>query len=169
MGENARDGAQWLPNALPLSKLHSCGNHECLEPWLEKKKNTKLGPYDTIGKVLKCKYLKCSRIVHLDLICMSYVKRKAEIKLKIWFPTTNSLKTKVKWILIGACYTSLERSSWNKKDMSVQNSKTTRVLILGLPLGSAEEKWHLDVVPMERHRVYNREGSGASSQRLLAM
>jgi hypothetical protein len=33
-GENARDEAQWLPSALPLWKLHSCGGYECLEPWL---------------------------------------------------------------------------------------------------------------------------------------
>ncbi len=35
--------------------------------------------------------------------------------------------------------------------------------------GSFGEKWHLDVVPMERHIVYYREGSGASSQRLWAV
>ncbi len=29
-----------------------------------------------------------------------------------------------------------------------------------------EEKWHLDVVPVERHKVYYRERSGASSQKL---
>jgi hypothetical protein len=32
--------------------------------------------------------------------------------------------------------------------------------------GSPKEKWHLDVIPMERHIVYYREGSGASSERL---
>jgi hypothetical protein len=31
------------------------------------------------------------------------------------------------------------------------------------------KKWHLDVVPMDRHKIYYREGSGASSQRLWAV
>ncbi len=30
--------------------------------------NTKLGPHDTIRKVLKHGYLKCARVFHLDLI-----------------------------------------------------------------------------------------------------
>jgi hypothetical protein len=47
---------------------------------------------------------------------------------------------------------------WFEKDM-----KTT---ILGLAFENPEEKWHLDVVRTERHIVYYREGSGASSQRL---
>ncbi len=41
-----------------------------------------------------------------------------------------------------------------------------KVLVLGLPLGSPRKKWHLDVVPTERHKIYYREGNGASSQRL---
>ncbi len=31
----------------------------------------------------------------------------------------------------------------------------------GLPLGSLEEKWHLDLVPTKKHKLYYREGSGA--------
>jgi hypothetical protein len=34
------------------------------------------------------------------------------IKLGIWLPNTNPLKLGVKWALIGACYTPLERSFW---------------------------------------------------------
>ncbi len=78
MVENARDGAQQLPSALPLWELHPCKNLECLEPWLEKQTSTKLGPYDTIGKVLKFKCLKCLHIVHLDLICMNYDQKKGQ-------------------------------------------------------------------------------------------
>jgi hypothetical protein len=37
-----------------------------------KEKNMKLVPYDTIGKALMYRCLKCFRIIHLDLICMSY-------------------------------------------------------------------------------------------------
>jgi hypothetical protein len=36
-------------------------------------------------------------------------------------------------------------------------------------LGSPRGKWHLDVILVERHKVYYREGSGASSQRLWAV
>jgi hypothetical protein len=53
--------------------------------------------------------------------------------------------------------------------MNIQIFGATIVLILGLPLGSSREKWHLDVVPVKKHKAYYREGSGASSQRLQAM
>ncbi len=53
--------------------------------------------------------------------------------------------------------------------MNVQSFETTRVLVLGLPLGNIEKKRHLDVVRVERHRIYYREGSDASFQRLYAV
>ncbi len=53
--------------------------------------------------------------------------------------------------------------------MNVQFFGTRRVLILGLPFGSSEKKCHLDVGLMESHKIYYREGSGASSQRLWAV
>jgi hypothetical protein len=67
MGESARDG-----------ELYLCGSYECLEPWLEMQTSTKLSPQDTIRKVLKRRCLKCPCIVHLDLICMSYDKKKGQ-------------------------------------------------------------------------------------------
>jgi hypothetical protein len=72
MGENARDKAQWFPSALPLWELHSSGSCECLEPWLARQTNTKLGPQDTIRKFLKHIFLKCPCIGQSVLICMSY-------------------------------------------------------------------------------------------------
>jgi hypothetical protein len=50
--------------------------------------------------------------------------------------------------------------------MNIESFETIKVQVLGLPLRNPEEKWHLNVVPTERHKVYYREGSGASSQRL---
>jgi len=50
--------------------------------------------------------------------------------------------------------------------MSIQSFSTTKVPILGFPLGSPKKKFHLDVAPIESHIVYYREQSGASSQRL---
>jgi hypothetical protein len=78
MGENARDGSQCLANALPLWELHLCRSPKCLEPWLEKQTNTILGPYNTMGKVLRCRCLKCPLIVHLDLIYMNYDQKKGQ-------------------------------------------------------------------------------------------
>jgi hypothetical protein len=107
IGENARDEAQWFPSALPFWKLHSCESCECLEPWLEREKNTKLGPHDTIKKFLKRRCLKCpwfSPDLH-DL----WSKEEVGVKLGIWLSTINPLKVGVKWGLIGMCYTPLER------------------------------------------------------------
>jgi hypothetical protein len=56
--------------------MHLCESCECLKPWLKRQKNTKLPPQDTIGKVLKRRCLKCYRIIHLVLICMSYDQKK---------------------------------------------------------------------------------------------
>jgi len=76
MGENAKDEAQWFSSALPFWELHLCESCECLEPWLERKTNTKLGPHETIRKVLKCRCLRCHHIIHLDLICKGYDQKK---------------------------------------------------------------------------------------------
>jgi len=50
--------------------------------------------------------------------------------------------------------------------MNIQNFETRRVPVLGFPFGNLGKKCHLDVAPVESHRIYYREGSGASSQRL---
>jgi hypothetical protein len=39
----------------------------------------------------------------------------------------------------------------------------------GPNFGSLKKKCHLDVTPIESHKVYYREGSDASSQRLQAV
>jgi hypothetical protein len=53
--------------------------------------------------------------------------------------------------------------------MNIQSLEITKVSILGLPFGSIGKKCHLDVAFTESHRVYYKEGSGASSQRLWVM
>jgi hypothetical protein len=78
MGESARDEAQWLPNALALCELHLCKVANVQNLGLKRHTNTKLGSQNTIRKVLKCRWLKCPRIVHLDLICMSYDQKKGQ-------------------------------------------------------------------------------------------
>jgi hypothetical protein len=185
MGESARYRAQWLRNALSLWELHLCKSCRCLKHWLERKTNTKLSLYDTIRNFLKHRCLKRPCIVHLDLICMSYNQRKgreSNWEFDSWSQTPWNQGSND---LIRACYTSLRRYIWGlqdsslvfskyiwfEKDTSVQSLETTRVPILGLPspLGSPREKWHLDVIPTKRHKVYYREGNGASSQRLRAV
>jgi hypothetical protein len=53
--------------------------------------------------------------------------------------------------------------------MSVQSFKIVKVLVLGLPFGNLGKKCHLDVTPTESHKVYYREGNGASSEKLRAL
>jgi hypothetical protein len=41
--------------------------------------------------------------------------------------------------------------------MNIQTFGTMKVLILGFSLESSRKKCHLDVAPMENHKVYYRE------------
>jgi hypothetical protein len=50
-------------------------------------------------------------------------------------------------------FTCILKQTWFEKDMSIQNFGTIRVLLMGLPFGNLKEKWHLDVVPTEKHKV----------------
>ncbi len=67
-------------------------------------------------------------------------------------------------------YKILPLNSWKKLDLR----KIRLFKVLGQQesqfwdshLGVLGKKWHLDVVPIERHKIHYREGSGASSQRL---
>jgi hypothetical protein len=47
--------------------------------------------------------------------------------------------------------------------MGIQSFETTKVPILGCSLESLGKKCHLDVAFMESHKIYYKEGSGASS------
>jgi hypothetical protein len=61
-----------IPNCTPILGVTFMQESWMFKALVEKEKNTKLSPHDTIGKVLKCRGLKCHHIVHLDLICMNY-------------------------------------------------------------------------------------------------
>jgi hypothetical protein len=74
---NGGECKRWSPMILKCTPtLGVAVSLECLEPWLKRQTCVKLGPQDTIGKVFKFRCLKCSRIAHLDLICMSYDQKK---------------------------------------------------------------------------------------------
>jgi hypothetical protein len=76
MGESAKDGPQWLPNALPFCELHLGRGPKCSKSWLKRQTSTKLRPQSTIRKVLKCRCLKCLFIIHLNIRNMSYDQNK---------------------------------------------------------------------------------------------
>jgi hypothetical protein len=57
IGKSAKDGAQWLLSALPFWELRLCKSPKCSKPWLKRQIIIKLGPQNTIGKVLKCSCL----------------------------------------------------------------------------------------------------------------
>jgi hypothetical protein len=65
-----------IPKCTPALGVAFVWELQMFKALVEKEKNTKLGPPDTIRKFLKRKCLKCPRIVHLDLICMSYGQKK---------------------------------------------------------------------------------------------
>jgi hypothetical protein len=53
-----------------------------------------------------------------------------------------------------------------RKNINVQSFEIVKVPILGLALGSLRKKCHLNVTLAYSHKIYYREGSGASSQML---
>jgi hypothetical protein len=50
-----------------------------------------------------------------------------------------------------------------EEDMGIQSFKTIIISISKLPLGNSGKKCHLDVAPLENHRIYYRKKSSASS------
>ncbi len=135
-----------------------------------------MGPHDTIKKVLKHKCLKFPHIVHLNLNCISYEQKKGQesnwefdFRPQIpWKQGSNKVQLECvihHWKDIYKGYKIL--SSYFQNTFNLRKIWMSK--ILGLPLRSLEEKWHLDVIPMERHKVDYREENGASSRKLQAM
>jgi hypothetical protein len=185
MGENAKDEAQWFLSALPLWELHSCKSYECLEPWLERQTNTKLGLQEVIRNILKRTCLKCLHIVHLDMICMHYDQKKgAWVKLEIWHPTINPLKLggqmRFDWSVlytIGKIFSKAIRYyiCTHKINLIWEIYKRPKFwnnnsLNFGTPTWESRGKMTFGCSPCgEAHSIYYKEGIGASSQRLRAM
>jgi hypothetical protein len=174
MRESARDEAQWLSNALPLWELHLCKSCECLKPWLEGQTNTKLGPQNTIRKVLKHRWFKGPHIFHLNLICISYDQKKRwesnwEFDSQLQIPSQQG-QMKSNWSMlytIGKIFAKVIRYfSLNFKTYLIwERYERPKIWDIKSPI----KKWHLDVILAERHRVYYREGSDASSKKLWAV
>ncbi len=109
-------------------------------------------------------------------------KERPRVKLAVWLPTTKSWEpttksresTRFPCVQV-ACHISLKRSRWGlqlcfrphinrrfeKKVRGPKLAGIPSLKISGLPLESPGTKNHLDVAPVERHRVYYKgEGDG---------
>jgi hypothetical protein len=140
----------------------------------KRKTNTKLAPKNTIRKVLKHKCLKCLCIAHLNLICMSYDQKKGcksnwkfdfqpQIPWKqgsneVWWGVLNTIEKTFSRAIKCHIFHSKKDLIWKRYERSKFWDNKNH-----------GERWHLHVVLTERHRIYSREGSGASSQRLQTM
>jgi hypothetical protein len=74
-----------------------------------KTNKNQMDPQDTIKKVLKHRYLRCSRIIHLDLICMGYGQRKGGSQIENLIPDHKSLESRGQMKSNWARYTPLEK------------------------------------------------------------
>jgi hypothetical protein len=128
-----------------------------------------------IRNFLERRCLKWARIIHLDIWNTSYGEKKGQKNcqfdsqpLKVenhpnflacrwratyhWKALDNNYNFTLDFILIEGLHTKL----WGSKVAGLPT-----LTVLGLPLGSPGTKSHLDVGPMERHRVYYKgEGGG---------
>ncbi len=64
------------PNIPKVGDLESSGTPECLEFDSRGQNTSHWGVLGVVGKVLKCRCLKCPRIGHLDICSPSYGQKK---------------------------------------------------------------------------------------------
>jgi hypothetical protein len=173
MRESVRDETQWLLNALPLWELHSCKSCKCLEPWLERPKNAKLGPHDTIRKVLKHICLKCLRTFHLDLICMNYDFKKGKNQIGNLTPNHKPLESKGQmsfaWgmlYIVGKIFLKVIKYCLRffKTNLIWERYEQPKFWDSHLGIPKKSDIWMLSLWIGIKYTI--GEGSGASSQRL---
>ncbi len=129
-----------------------------------------------IGKILKCKCLKWSRIAHLDILNKSYGQKKG--RESNWQFDSRPLKVGNRpgflacrqratyhWKAFDEGYNFASDlviiKGLRKKLCDLKVEGVSIVVISGLPLGSPRTKNHLDVAPVERRRIYYKgEGDG---------
>jgi hypothetical protein len=129
-----------------------------------------------IENLLKLRCLKWARIVHLDIWNTSYGQKKGQESN--WQFDSRPLKVKnhpyfltcrwraiYRWKALNESYNfALDRTSIRGLLVKLWGSKVVglpTLAISGPPLGSPRTKNHLDVGPVERHRVYYKgEGGG---------
>jgi hypothetical protein len=130
----------------------------------------------TIGKLLDCKCLKWARIAHLDIWNISYGQKKGR-ESNYQFDSRPLKIGNRPDLLVGRgratyCWKALDESYNFASDCisigclvaKLWGSKVAGVptwAISGLPLGSPRKKVHLDVGPVDKHKVYYKgEGGG---------
>ncbi len=126
-----------------------------------------MSAHDTIGKVSTFRRLKCLHIIHLDLKCMSYdFKKKVKSNWKFDSRPQIPLEQGSNDIWLECAIhnwkdhfsLACSQKHWFEENMNVKNFETIKVSILGLPLVNPWKKCHLDVTPIENHRVYYMKG-----------
>jgi hypothetical protein len=137
----------------------------------------------TIGKLLERRCLKWAHIAHLDIWNISYGQKKGResncqfdsrpLKVGNWPDLlVNKGRATYRWKALDESYNfildyisigGLLVKLWGSKVAGVPTST-----ISGLPFGSLGKKVHLDVGPMNKHRVYYK-GEGGSFPQVRAM
>jgi hypothetical protein len=129
-----------------------------------------------IGKLLKCRCLKWARMAHLDIWNTSYGQKKG--RESNWQFDSRPLKVgnrpnllsyrqcaTYRWKALNEGYNFssdfIAIKGLHKKLCALKVARVPVDAISGLPLWSPGTKSHLDVAPVERHKVYYKgEGGG---------
>jgi len=177
--KSVRERTVTLPSEFPCWELESWWIPECLESDCKGQNLMDWEVFHIIGKILKLRCLKSTRMTHLDIWNISYGQKKGRESnwqfdsrpLKVgnrpdvlmckqratycWKALNKGYNFVLNLTLIGGLHTKL----WGPKVIGVPT-----LVISGLPLGSLETKSHLDVGLVERHRMYYKRGGGGFPQ-----
>jgi hypothetical protein len=166
--KNVRERTLTLPNELPCWKLESWRILEFLEGDRKDQNPMDWKVLYIIGKLLKFRFLKLARMTHLDTSNTSYGQKKGqESNCQFDFRPLKvdnqpdflacTWRATYRWKALDKGYNfSLDLISIEGLNTKLWGPKVARVPvvgILGLPFGSLETKWHLDVGLVERHKV----------------
>jgi hypothetical protein len=156
----------WSPERTPESLKHNCKGQNS-SPWKF---------LYIIRNLLKCRCLKWDRIAHLDICNTSYGQKKGResnwqfdsrsLKVRNW-PDFLTFRQRAlyHWKALDKGYNFssdlIAIGALHKKICALKVAKVLVDGISGLPFGSPGTKGHLNVAPVERHRVYYKgEGGG---------
>jgi hypothetical protein len=164
----------WSPKRTPEFSKRDCRHQNSL-PWRV---------IYIIGKLLKCRCLKWTRIAHLDISNTSYGQKKSwesnwqfdsrplkvgnQPDLLSWrWRATYRLKALDKSYNFASNL--IEIRGLHKKLCAFKITRVPTDRISGLPLGSPRTKSHLDVAPVERRKVYYKGEGGGFPQVLVVV
>jgi hypothetical protein len=159
----------WSPERTPESLEHNFRGQNS-SPW---------GVIYIIRKLLKCRCLKWALIAHLDIWNTSYGQKKG--RESNWQFDSRPLKVEnrpdsiarkrratYRWKALDEGYNfasdRVAIRALHKKLCALKVAGVLADAIPRLPLGSPRTKSHLDVAPVERHKVYYKEEGGGFPQ-----